>query len=164
MEDKTQEAVDQLTGMLGDKNVETEVRAAQLVDPVDSLRRTIFGFFEERLQVIAEKEDMKREIEEAILEKVRSEEIKVEQLLQIYRAVYDKTNDAIDALLAVFRPGKDGSTTPLLEDRTPRGQEAGGNVEEIFANASREELEKIGKVYRMIQSVLEQEKKAEESS
>ena len=139
-----------LLSTLDDGRIDTEVRAVIVEEPMMELKNTLLSFFSDRLRKIQEKESFLKKVQDAIESKIDEDEMKVTDLLAIFRAASGEMNMATEAILSLFRPSKDGVVTPLLT-----GSQKSDRIGEAFADSSPEELALLDKLTKIVQMARE---------
>jgi hypothetical protein len=114
--------VNDVMSNMKDKDIDKKTNAIRLAesDPLFSLKTNLFEFFKKRLEIIQNEESFRIKIKEAILEKIENGEFSEAQLIQLYNATGDQSTTSTNSILDIFKPGRDGGVSPLVQRETMR--------------------------------------------
>lgn len=115
MNDDTRREAGRLVGMLGDRGLMAEARAARAADPVDQLRLAVFDFFTraiDRVDRLERSRDKAREVVDRLTDRVMRDiddpGVDLETLLaraeKLFRMMSSEANRANDSIIGLFRP------------------------------------------------------------
>jgi|SRR5208282_679276 len=146
---------------LNDKETKEDVRNIQRLNPVDILRISVFDFFKSRLHTIEKDEELKKAVENKLLEKIANNELNVAQLISLARGLRNDTTMAVDSLLSILKPVPN-TTNPLM-DRTGDDSDE-KRLLEAFGNMSNEDSNAIEYLTRIVREERERKLKEKETT
>lgn len=154
MDKDTKKELDRIMAATDNPEIEQEVQDAIVSDPMLELKNTLLGFFSNRLSKIKEKEVFLRKVQDAIEKKIDSTpDMKINELLSIYKSISMEMGVATEAILSLFRPSKDGVVTPLLT-----GEKRSDKMDEAFSGSDPETARKVDALFRLVNQMSEKEK------
>jgi len=130
---------------LNDESVGKDVDTAKSSDPLLSLRSSIFGAFQKRLEIILKEEDMKKIVEDKLREKINNNELTVPQLMSLLNSIKTSSTVAMDSLLQVLKPTPN-AVSPLFATMG-NGEE---DISDSFNNLDPEQSENVSKLIRLM--------------
>jgi hypothetical protein len=145
MEKETTDEVRNIIISMNDENITKEVEEVKSLDPLLSLRSSIFNAFEKRLEIILKEEGMKTIVEQKLREKIDADELTVPQLMSLLNSIKTSSTVAMDSLLSVLKPTPN-AISPLFATM-------GNNDEELinnFGNLDSEQSENVSKLIRLM--------------
>jgi hypothetical protein len=132
---------------LNNSDTQEEVRRVKNLDPLVSLKMNLFSFFENRIEAIEKEDDFENEVKEAIRAKIENDDLSPAQLMQLYKEVKSQSSRALEVLLDVFKPSKEGNISPLIEKRQEDHDTGSGSMEgfEDLDGEKRDAIHKLSK-------------------
>jgi len=113
-------------------------------DPLDSLKSTLFEFFQKRLTNLQNEEAFKTTIKAALLEKIETGETSFNQLMQLYKEIQMSNTKAVDSILDILKPAPAGTVSLLV---TPKNED---EIEDKFSALSPSERDSISKLANLV--------------
>lgn len=146
MTEKSRNEVNDIVVSLSDRELAKEVDAVRMIDPITSLRNTIFDSFKKRLEIIFDDEDIKTAAMDKLKEKISNDELTVPQLMSLVNSSRQNSTVAMDSLLSVLKPVPN-ATSPLFSNMDKEREE---NIISAFDGVSGTEGEAISKLIRLM--------------
>jgi hypothetical protein len=134
------------------KNEELQTHVVQIkdLDPLDSLKYSLFDFFADRLAIIAKEEDFKNFIKQTLIKKIEGGEVAVPQLMALFNSINNQNNLSIECLLSFFKPSQVGNVSPLL-DKAKGDQHK--KMGETLDNLTPDESEMLNKLVKILHGI-----------
>ena len=146
------EEVNQLIEIIDNPEIEDQVKDLKKIDPLESLKISIFNFFKKRLDYIQDKENFAIKIQKKIEEKLQNDEIELKDLMTLLRLYLQQTSFATEHITGLFKPAP-GAPSPFTEQMSQKEKEM-DDYERLFNEASPEQLQTLDKFYRMINKLI----------
>lgn len=137
---------------LGDNSVtKKKVDAIPIGNPMEVFRSDILNFFKDRISVIAGQELIKQKVEQALIEKLESDELDFDQLMHLYSSVSKTALTSVEAIMSLFKPVPGAPS--ILADKVVESESVEDKYKDIYEAMSPEELGKLDKLYKLLQKV-----------
>lgn len=104
MKDKTRDDIDDLlTGLSEEVDTKSKTNELTTYNPEEELTKSLYGFVESQLQAVAQQESFRSVVVEALIDKIREQEVSVSELLRAYEVISKQTRESGSALLNLFK-------------------------------------------------------------
>jgi len=147
--------INQLIEAIDDTSIDKEVDLIKKTDPLEILKLDIFNFFSKRLLCIQEKESLTSLIQRKLKEKIENGELEFRDLKDLYKLCLQQSTFATAQITDLFKPAA-GAPSPFTETISKK-QEEMDDYEKMFDGMSSKELEKVDKMYRLLQAMQKKE-------
>lgn len=149
---------------LKNKEIDEETRAIRLQekDPLFSLKTVLFDFFKKRLMVIQEADVFRDYIKQTILQKMEDNEFSVAQLINLYAEVSSSNTFATNSVLDIFKPGKDGAVSPIVQPQ--HTEESDNAIASEIGKLTPDEAEALVSLRGIIDKIKSQKGKEKEAT
>ena len=151
--------INQLIEAIDDTSIDKEIEEVKRQDPLEILKLNIFNFFSKRLLCIQEKESFTSLIQNKIKEKIELNELEFKDLMALYKLCLQQTTYSTAQITDLFKPAA-GAPSPFTETMSRKAEEM-DDYEKLFEGMTPKELEKVDKMYRLLQAI---QKKEEEDA
>lgn len=101
---KPDETITDLIEQLENPSNIENVKNAELSSPLEDLGKNIWNFFLDRLRVLEENEDFKKQIELAILKKIESSDVKFSELSHLLVKLTEQTSVSLEQIVNLVKP------------------------------------------------------------
>jgi len=137
---------------LGDASVtKKKVDAIPIGNPMEVFRSDILNFFKDRISAIASQELIKNKVEQALLEKLESDELDFDQLMHLYSSVSKTSLTSVESIMSLFKPVPGAPS--ILADKVVESEGVEDKYKDIYDSMSPKELEKLDKLFKLLQKV-----------
>jgi len=120
-------------------------------NPLDSLKATLFSFFETRLSNLQQEETFKTTIKNALLDKIELGEVSFNQLMQLYKEIQMANTKAVDSILDILKPAPAGTVSLLVS--SPKVEE---EHDDRFNSLNPEERDLLTKLSSFVNRISEE--------
>lgn len=129
MKNEDKQKLSQLLAKLDNgSEISAQIENAQLKDPMDSLRSTLYNFFDLRLRKVEEQEMFQKAIEEKLRTKMSDDKLTVGQLIALYSMLNSESTLKTDSLLNIAR-AREEAIVPLTGQNVQNNQNNPNNYE-----------------------------------
>jgi len=122
------------------------------LDPLTTLRTSIFAFFESQMDTIGRREKILAKAQIRLEDFLDNSEVPLETVVNIYRLVSTQSGQAAESLIGLFRPTP-GAGSPLAAAMSKTVEEE-DPAEVMFKSMTPAQLEKLDLMYRLFQSMV----------
>lgn len=126
---------------------------------LQTLQEDILVFFQKHTKEISKKNALKEELENSLLDDVRSGSLDFDQKMRLYNASSKELNNSLENFFALFKPAP--GTPSVLIDTVSKAKEEKDVSKEIFETTNSKDLQTLQKLDQIL-SRYEKENKKEE--
>ena len=158
MDQNAKESAENVLHGLHSKQINKEVKEIRLQekDPLFSLKTVLYSFFKKRLSIIEAESNFKEIVKDAIEQKIVDSEISIAQLITLYDSISSQSTFATNSILDIFKPGKDGSVSPIVTGN--KNDESISSTIPEFGNLTPQEAEALNSLSGILKKLKNQTK------
>lgn len=146
MKDETRDELGELLSKVEESEETAEVTIRDY-NPSEELTKTLYGFVEKQLQAVQKQETFRSVVVEALIDKIKDQEVSVPDLLRAYEVISKQSRESGAAIMNLFKQDGNGKGGGLLGGESP-----GESDESDYESLSTKERVAIDRLSRILSS------------